>query len=386
MAAHLSPTDGEQGEVDFAAEGLLDGLEGQQRSERLELLEGLYAEGVPLGELHRRNADGTILFLAAERTIGGRERYTTKEVAELTGVAEDFLVAVRRAMGLPIPSPDDPVYTEADLESVRMATVAEQAGISTEEILDLMRTLGRGLSQAAETMRALPLRLVLEPGLSERELSERYALAASQLYPMLGPLLTNLLTVHLRQMAQSELINTLERSGGQLPGARQINICFADLVGFTRLGEALAPDELGALAARLEALTIDALDPTVKLVKTIGDAVMLTSPKPEPLLDTALRLIDAAEGAGEDFPQLRAGVAGGPALSRAGDWFGRPVNLASRITQIARPGSVLAERGVHHAAAEGYRWSYLGQRRLRGLRDPVVLFRARRLSAPGPVI
>src|SRR6202035_2944426 len=98
-------------------------------------------------------------------------------------------------------------------------------------------------------------------------------------------------------------------------------------------------------------------------------------------LDAALTLLDAAEGEGEDFPQLRAGMAIGPALSRAGDWFGRPVNLASRITSVARPGSVLAEREVREAAPDTYSWSYAGERRLRGIRDPVRLFRARRLES-----
>ena len=88
----------------------------------------------------------------------------------------------------------------------------------------------------------------------------------------------------------------------------------------------------------------------MRLVKTIGDAAMLASPEPEPLLDAALALIDAADAEGEDFPQLRAGAALGHALPRAGDWFGRPVNLASRITAIARPGSLLAEREVRESA------------------------------------
>ena len=88
-------------------------------------------------------------------------------------------------------------------------------------------------------------------------------------------------------------------------------------------------------------------------------------------------LIDAADAEGEDFPQLRAGVAIGPALRRAGDWFGRPVNLASRITAIARPGSLLAEREVRESAREAYRWSYAGERRLRGIREPVALLSRR---------
>ena len=85
-------------------------------------------------------------------------------------------------------------------------------------------------------------------------------------------------------------------------------------------------------------------EPPVRLVKTIGDAAMLASPEPEPLLGATLALIEAADAEGEDFPQLRAGAALGQALLRAGDWFGRPVNLASRITSVARPGSLLGRR------------------------------------------
>jgi adenylate cyclase len=125
-----------------------------------------------------------------------------------------------------------------------------------------------------------------------------------------------------------------------------VAICFADLVGFTRLGEEVAPEELGHLAVRLEGLAADVVEQPVRLVKTIGDAAMLSSPEPEPLLEAALSLLDAADAQGGNFPQLRAGVAIGPARSRAGDWFGRPVNLASRITAVARPGSLLAERGA----------------------------------------
>ncbi len=368
-------------QIDFAAEGLLDGLEGEARAQRLALLEALADEGVALSELRRTTATGTVIFLPADRVIVGPERYTATEVSERSGVELDFLVAARRAMGLPIPEPDEAVYTEAELESAARTLVAREAGISDEEILELLRVLGRGLSQAAESLRALPLKLVLEPGMSERELAARYGEAAAALYPMVDPLISNVLALHLRHTAQSEVISALERGGGRLPGSREVAVCFADLVGFTRLGEEVPPDELGRLAERLEALATDAAKPPVRLVKTIGDAAMLAAPDPEPLLEAALELIDAADAEGEDFPQLRAGAALGLALPRAGDWFGRPVNLASRITAIARPGSVLAEREVRESAAEAYGWSFAGERRLRGIREPVRLFRARRLPA-----
>jgi len=369
-------------QIDFAAEGLLDGLEGEQRAERVALLQYLDENGVSLAEMRRATGRGTLMFLPAERVIGGRERYTAAEIAERSGVSEEYLMSVLRTMGLPIRDRDEASYTESDLEVVELAHAARAAGISDEELLDLLRALGRGLAQAAETIRALPLRLVLEPDLSESALAQRYASATSELAPMLTPLISGLLNVHLRQMAESEAISEAERRGGQLPGSREVAICFADLVGFTRLGEEVPPEELGHLARRLEALAADVVEEPVRLVKTIGDAAMLASVEPEPLLDATLSLLDAADAEGSDFPQLRAGVALGPALSSAGDWFGRPVNLASRITQIARPGSLLAEREVRESAPDAYRWSFAGERRLRGVRGAVPLYRARWLLAP----
>ncbi len=366
--------------IDFAAAGLLDGLEGRQREERVELLRALAEDGVPLSELRRSTAAGTIVYLPADRVIVGAERYTAREVAEQSGVTEDFLVAARRAMGLPIPEPDEPAYTDAELELTQMMHVARDAGITDEELLELLRVLGRGLSQAAESLRALPLRLVLEPGMSEPELAVRYAQASAALYPLVDPLVGNLLALHLKHATQSTVVSAFERVDGQLPGSREVTICFADLVGFTRLGEEVAPDELGRLAARLEALAGDVAEPPVRLVKTIGDAAMLASPEPEPLLGAALSLIDAADAEGEEFPQLRAGAALGQALPRAGDWYGRPVNLASRITGIARPGSLLVERELRESAPDAFHWSFAGERRLKGIREAVPLYRARRVE------
>jgi adenylate cyclase len=363
--------------IDFAAEGLLDGLDGEARAERLALLVQLTAEGMPISELRRSTATGTVIFLPADRVIVGPERYTAAEVSERSGVEMEFLVSARRAMGLPIPEPGEPVYTEAELESARRVLIAREAGISDEEILELLRVLGRGLSQAAEALRALPLKLVLEPGMSESELATRYGEAAAQLYPMVDPLISNVLALHLRHTAQSEVISAMERSGGRLPGSREVAVCFADLVGFTRLGEEVPPEELGQLAARLETLATEVAAPPVRLVKTIGDAAMLASPDADPLLRAALDLVDAANAEGEDFPQLRAGAALGLALPRAGDWFGRPVNLASRITAIARPGSVLVEREIRESISGEYAWSFAGERKLKGIRGPVRLFRAR---------
>src|SRR6202171_3126729 len=123
-------------QIDFAAEGLLDGLEGQARAERLTLLEQLAAEGVPLSELRRTTASGTVMFLLADRVIVGAERYTAAEIAALSGADPDFLMAARKAMGLPIPEPEEAVYTEDELDAAKRIVIAREAGISDEDTLD----------------------------------------------------------------------------------------------------------------------------------------------------------------------------------------------------------------------------------------------------------
>jgi adenylate cyclase len=123
----------------------------------------------------------------------------------------------------------------------------------------------------------------------------------------------------------------------------------------------------------------------VQLIKLIGDAAMLVSPEPAPLLDAALELVDRGESEGGDFPPLHAGVALGAALNRGGDWYGHPVNLASRITAVARPSSVLADAEVRDAVGkDAYQWSFAGERHLKGVRGDVRLFRVR-APEPAPV-
>jgi adenylate cyclase len=166
-------------------------------------------------------------------------------------------------------------------------------------------------------------------------------------------------------------------SKGELAGSEDITVSFADLVGFTRLGERIPPEELGAVASRLGELASNVAEPPVRFVKTIGDAAMLVSYKPDPVIKATLALVEAAEQEGEEFPQLRAGMAAGPSLRRAGDWYGRPVNLASRITGKARPGTVLTSGDVKERADEKYDWSFAHKRKIKGVSEQVALYRVR---------
>jgi adenylate cyclase len=153
-----------------------------------------------------------------------------------------------------------------------------------------------------------------------------------------------------------------------------VTVAFADLVDFTGFGEAAAAEEVGDVVSRLEDVTSSLVTKPVTFVKTIGDAVMLVSPRPDPLLDVALKLVES------DLPDLRVGVSCGAALERAGDWYGAPVNQASRATDVARAGSVLVTESVHEHVQEDWRWSFAGERKLKGV-GPTKLYRARRPAA-----
>jgi adenylate cyclase len=371
--------------VDFAAEGFFDGLDDESgaRAEREDLLAWLVEQGFSDDQLRRAHRRGLLVFLAAEREVGGEAKYTSEEVAALSGADPDLMRRLRRAHGLPVPEAGAVELTDVDLASARTSRAFVDAGLTEEQMVATTRVLGRSFATAAEAMRALLLETVLEAGSTELELAQRYTAAVHAILPLVGPMVVQMLSQHLRNMVQSEMVGQAERVAGRLPGAREQAVAFADLVGFTRLGEEIAPEDLGSVAERLFTVTREVVAAPVRLVKTIGDAVMLTADDPDDLVRTALDLVAASDlqAADGSFPQLRVGVAYGPAVARGGDVFGRSVNLASRVTAIARAGSVLATREVRDATPDGFRWSSAHARRLKGLPEPVPLYRARPLAA-----
>jgi adenylate cyclase len=365
--------------IDFEAEGLLEGTEGDAREARLELLQELAEDGVPLEELRRAVAEDRLVLLPVERVLAGSgPRYTREELAETGGVPLEFLRAQWRALGMTEPEEGEKAFGESDLEAAkRVRVLRDQLGIPDDELLAVTRVIGMNMSQLAAASRGLGQRVFSNPGDTELEVAHRFATVVEGLGPLLTPTLEYVLQLHLREQIRHDVFGDREISEGVESG-REIAVAFADLVGFTKLGERLDPAELGALTDRLSELAGDVARGPVRLVKLIGDAAMLSSNDPDELLDAALDLVAASEEEGEGFPLLRAGVAYGRAVARAGDYYGRPVNLASRITAVARPGSVLCDEAMRDAAGEnGFRWSFAGSRRLKGVRNEVKLYRAR---------
>lgn len=302
-------------------------------------------------------------------------------MAEKAGVDLDYLTEARKALGLPFPDPDEQALGDEELEAAQIARRFLDAGFTREDIVESSRVLGRGMVDYAESMRAAFAQALLKPGDDEAQLARRLAESTQSTLPVAGPWLAHVFALHLRQRIRSDVITDEERVSGRVADTTETAVAFADLVGFTELGETIGVKELGGIAGRLTRIADRVVDPPVRVVKQIGDAVMLVSPEPEAMVRTALALVEATEGE-EAFPPLRAGVALGPAVNRWGDWFGSTVNLANRLTERARPGSVLATREVReHVGEEGFEWSSAGEKKLKGLSAPVRTYRARLANA-----
>lgn len=373
--------------VDLEQEGLLEGAEeGSARESRRKLLQELLDDGVPLEDLKRAVAESRLAVLPAERALTGEPRYTAAEVAERSGVSEDFLWAQQQALGMARRERDERAFTDEDLQAAELVARFRDAGLPEEGQLEVARVIGRAMEMVAAATRDLVGPALLEPGATEDELARRYAAAAAELGPLMGTILEYQYRVRLREgLRRDAAVPPSSLASGELPGAREIAVGFADLVGFTRLGERLPAGDLGRLSGRLGQMADDIAEPPVRLIKTIGDAVMLVSNDAVPLVKAMLDLIDASEADQEDFPQLRAGAAYGTALPRGGDWYGHPVNLASRITDAARPGSLLVAGELRDAVGggsdedeAGYRWSRAPGRRFKGIDGRVELYRVRR--------
>jgi adenylate cyclase len=370
---------------DVESSGLLDGLDGEAREERARLIPWLLEQGVGVDEIRESYSP---MLIPARRALGDDGSYVSaREISAQVGLDLDQLRRFQRAAGLPlVDDPDAKVFMKPDADTAVHVKRFLDLGIDPDLMLTVVRVLTQGLANASEVMRAAALGAVLHPGATELDTARGTQALASVAAPLLGPMIQDLLLLQLRRTMETEALNAGERAAGApLPGARPVAAAFADLVGFTTLGETVPAEKLEQLANRLAELGHDVATPPVRFIKTIGDAVMFVSRNTTALVDAVLNL-DAAAAADGQLPQLRVGVAYGSAVSRAGDWFGSPINLASRVTSAARPGAVLVSEAAREEVGEDsrFRWSFAGARRLKGVGGETKLYRVRRAAEVQP--
>jgi adenylate cyclase len=359
--------------VDDALSDLADGLEGAERAARRALIDRLLDRGATPGEIREAHERGRLALLPLELTLRDEGSRTLEEIGAEQGIDPEALVVTRRALGLPVER-GQPLYGRAVEGQARRLRTALEAGIPLDALVTINRVVGRAMATIASAARDTMETLLAQTDVDESVRGLRAAEAAEALLPDFEQVLVYALGEHVRELVRLEAGTRLARAGE--PDVRDVGIAFTDLVDFTRLGDRLAPNELAEVAERLETLAFDALRPGVSVVKTIGDEVMLASPDLAALVTTVLDLVRAAE-ADRDLPAIRAGAAAGPARHRAGDWYGRTVNLASRLTALAEPGTLSGEPAIVAATDAVTAWEPAGQRPVRGFEQPVAVSTAR---------
>ena len=274
-----------------------------------------------MDELRQAVKEDRLVLLPVERLLAGSASYTQREIAEESGFDLEHLAEFRQALGLATPDPDARVYTDEDLETAKdAAALAERASRSTRRSR-YARARPRDVALRGGAARAV------RPDLPRARRQRGRARAAAAPTPPASccrsssRMLDHVFLLHIRQVPAQRLHRLAERTPGKVSDTSETTVAFADLVGITELGETVGVEELGGLAGRLSKLAGDVVEPPVRVVKQIGDAVMLVSPDARAAVETCLALVERAEGE-EDFPPLRAGVAYGPAVNRWGDWFG----------------------------------------------------------------
>jgi len=297
--------------------------------------------------------------------LGAPRRYNRQEAAQLAGVPLERARRYWRALGF-ANTGSALAFTDADVRAMRQLARLVEDGTLTEDLaVGITRALGHTTARLASWQVDLVLdRLSAGTGL-------RSGLSVTEAYQTTQTLLPELeqLLVHAwrRQLAAS--VDRVLSDDDTLVDAAHVTVGFADLVGFTRLSRRLDQRDLAALVERFEQVGADVVTAArARLVKTLGDEVLFLADTPASGAEAALSLLEAFSGE-DSVPQLRIGLATGLVIARMGDVFGTTVNLASRLTSLARPGSALVDVATAQDLAQesSFETVALWRRPLRGL-------------------
>ncbi|MFE6976364.1 adenylate cyclase regulatory domain-containing protein [Streptomyces sp. NPDC057682] len=318
------------------------------------------AETEPAPEPERGTAGssgGDELGTAVEELLlGGGRRWTRPEIAERSGVRPERSAQIWRALGFPVVDDDARVFTDADVDALRAGERLIAAGIITEESETMMaRALGHHLSRLADWQtHTLWNWLGRDPDGAGDEAALMDHAAA--LLPELELLQRHVWRRHLaaradRMLAERAREGTagdVAHEGAEPPyeGAdvSRLAVGFTDMVGYTRMTRGLDSRELGAVLDQFESLIGDVVaEGRGRVVKTIGDEVFFVCESASAAAGIALELTARARRR-PSLPQLRTGLAHGAVLNRFGDVYGAPVNIAARLTAVARPDTVLVDK------------------------------------------
>jgi adenylate cyclase len=303
---------------------------------------------------------------ALERLLlDGPRRYTRLQVARMAGMPPQRTQRLWRALGFPDVADDDPAFTDADVQALAvLSTLIDSGFVDEDSEASIARAMGQALSRLADWQTDMLADALTRPGPD----GERRAVTPDDAVEVARALLPRMRDIQHYVWRRHLAANADRLLSATGPGdRRELAVGFADLVGYTSRSRGMGGRELGAMIEDFESIAAEVIARhSGRVVKTVGDGVLFTAATAVDAVEIGLDLPDAWKT--EERPPLRVGAAYGAVLTRLGDVYSPVVNLASRLTSLARPNSLLVDKELaqHVRDVPGYRIRSLRRVSVRG--------------------
>ncbi|TQK68901.1 adenylate/guanylate cyclase domain-containing protein [Nocardioides sp. SLBN-35] len=286
--------------------------------------------------------DGGVVGALEEHLLGEAPWLTQEQVAERAGVPLETANELWHLLGFAHVPDDEAAFTSADVRALQLTHDLIRLGILSQERQDgLVRTWGRSFARLADWQVALLASVAADAGADP---TAGLLAVSDEVMPRVEELQSYVWRRHLLS-ASARLL--AEQTSG--PTA-MLAVCFVDIVGYTSRSRTLSDRELVTWLESFESTVLGlTVDRGGRIIKNIGDELLIVADSPEAMADIALELTRRGADPEDPFPAVRAGIAYGEVVTRLGDVFGPVVNIAARLTSVARPSSVLVDLGAYEA-------------------------------------
>ncbi|WGY01848.1 adenylate/guanylate cyclase domain-containing protein [Nocardioides sp. QY071] len=286
--------------------------------------------------------DGGVVGALEEHLLGEAPWLTQEQVAERAGVPLETANELWHLLGFAHVPDDEAAFTSADVRALQLTHDLIRLGILSQERQDgLVRTWGRSFARLADWQVALLASVAADTGADP---TAGLLAVSDEVMPRVEELQSYVWRRHLLS-ASARLL--AEQTSG--PTA-MLAVCFVDIVGYTSRSRTLSDRELVTWLESFESTVLGlTVDRGGRIIKNIGDELLIVADSPEAMADIALELTRRGADPEDPFPAVRAGIAYGEVVTRLGDVFGPVVNIAARLTSVARPSSVLVDLGAYEA-------------------------------------
>ncbi len=372
----------------WAREGLLPRYDGSWSPavvSHARIVARLRERGHALKDIRQATDEGRLAYGYVEELFDtGEDAYTLVQASRETELEPALITRVLSALGTA------PAHAErlspADLALLRYVAAVLEAGLPLVALLQLVRVYGQAMARVADAEVRLVHMHVHEPlmrsGATGLETADEMLELARRLLPLASPVMDQVHQRYLRDFVEQDVVghmeSDLEGDGVDL-GRMRVAIAFADLTGYTRLTEEAGELEAVDAVERFVDAVQSTLPDDARVIKTIGDEVMVVGSDPAALTEWAVgfqRLQD-----GRTLPRIA--VHYGNALYRDGDYYGRDVNIAARVGARAAGAEVLVTRPVVEHARRDLEFERIADVRLKGFDESTEIFIARERELEG---